>query len=95
MVLLLLHLERRLHLADKVSPLEELHPTLAAVFDVSKGIDVSVFVHTLKEIRRTALLAPKCAECSLLIHACSFHCGFVSAERTVKEYQLQYDNYDD
>ena len=78
LVLLLLHLEGRLHLADKVSPPKELHPALATVFDVSKGINVSILVHALKQIRRAALLAPKCTKVSLLVHTnCSFHCGFV------------------
>ena len=97
MDLALLHLEGRLHLADKVSPLKELHPALAAVFDVSKGIDVSIFVHTLKEIRRTALLTPKCTKgSSFLIHVCSFHrCCLVCVcwlRRTLKEYQMLYDS---
>jgi len=50
-----MHPKRRFHLADKVRALEKLQPSSSAVFDVPKGVDVSVFVHALQKIQRLSL----------------------------------------
>jgi len=57
LVLLVLHPKRRLHPADKIRSLEELHASLPAVLDVPKGVDVPILIHALQEIRGTALLS--------------------------------------
>lgn len=57
--LLLLHPKRGLHLADKVRSFEKFHAALPAVFNVSKGIDIPIFVHALHQVGWSALWTPK------------------------------------